>query len=67
MRNPCLKKNPFMSMWLSGANAAAGKTRMAGTAEVRRQQAAAVKLTTAMLMSAWGLPTKPTRRRIKRS
>ena len=29
MANPWLKKNPFMSMWLSGANAAVGRARSA--------------------------------------
>ena len=29
MKNPWLKKNPFMSMWLSGANAITGKARSA--------------------------------------
>ena len=28
MRNPWLKKNPFLSMWLSGANAIAGSARI---------------------------------------
>jgi hypothetical protein len=27
MKNPWLKKNPFMSMWLSGANSVAGSAR----------------------------------------
>ena len=35
MFNPWLKKNPFMSMWLSGANAVAGKARSAGAAEAK--------------------------------
>jgi hypothetical protein len=36
--NPWTKKNPLMSMWLSGANALAGRARSAGTAEVNRQR-----------------------------
>ncbi len=36
-------KNPFMSMWLSAANRAAGMGRAFWTAEARRQQAAFVK------------------------
>ena len=35
MANPWLKKNPFMSMWLSGANAAAGRARVRATAQTR--------------------------------
>ena len=38
MANPWTKKNPLMSLWLSGANAVAGKARSAGTAEAKRQQ-----------------------------
>ena len=30
MANPWTKKNPLLSMWLSGANAVAGKARSAG-------------------------------------
>jgi hypothetical protein len=41
--NPWTKKNPLLSMWLSGANAVAGKARSAGTAEVRRQQTGLAK------------------------
>ncbi len=37
MKNPWTKKNPFMSMWLSGANAVAGSARARMTAEARRQ------------------------------
>ena len=37
MSNPWLKKNPFMSMWLSSANRIAGSLRGQATAEVKRQ------------------------------
>jgi len=40
MKNPWMKKNPLMSMWLSGANAVAGSVRQRITAESRRQRAA---------------------------
>ena len=36
-------KNPFLSMWLSGANSAAGAARGFWTAEMRRQQKAMMK------------------------
>jgi hypothetical protein len=39
MRNPWLKKNPFLSMWLSGANAVLGSARSRATAEGKRQAA----------------------------
>lgn len=41
MSNPWLKKNPFMSMWLSTANRMAGSIRGQATAEARRQVKAA--------------------------
>lgn len=46
MQNPWLKKNPLMSMWLSGANRIAGTIRGHATAEARRQINAAVTKTT---------------------
>jgi hypothetical protein len=36
-------KNPWLSMWLSGANSAAGAARGFWTAEMRRQQKAVMK------------------------
>ena len=42
MPNPWLKKNPFMSMWLSGANRLAGTVRGQATAQAKRQVSAAV-------------------------
>lgn len=36
-------KNPFMSMWLSAANRAAGTARGMWSAEAKRQQTAATK------------------------
>ena len=37
MKNPWLKKNPFLSMWLSGTNAAASHVRSKAAAEASRQ------------------------------
>ena len=42
MKNPWGKKNPFLSMWLSGANAIAGAARSRVTAEAKRQTSAAI-------------------------
>jgi len=42
MSNPWLKKNPFMSMWLSEANRLAGTMRGQATAQARRQVSEAV-------------------------
>jgi hypothetical protein len=54
-----LMKNPFMSMWLSAANKAAGTARGMWLAEARRQQTAAAKEMT----KAAGLGTGATRRK----
>ncbi len=43
MKNPWLKKNPLLSMWLSGANAAAGQARGQIAAAAARQQTALQK------------------------
>lgn len=37
MKNPWLKKNPFMSMWLSGANKVMGSARGQATATLKRE------------------------------
>ncbi len=37
MKNPWLKKNPFMSRWLSGANKVAGAARGLAAAAVKRE------------------------------
>ena len=42
MSNPWLKKNPFMSMWLSTANRVAGTLRGHATAQATRQVKAAL-------------------------
>ena len=42
MANPWLKKNPFMSMWLSTANRVAGSLRAKATAQAKRQVKAAI-------------------------
>jgi hypothetical protein len=42
MANPWLKKNPFMSMWLSTANRIAGTLRGHATVQARRQVKAAI-------------------------
>ncbi len=37
MSNPWLKKNPFMSMWLTGAHRVAGSARAQVSAQARRK------------------------------
>ncbi|RZL38129.1 MAG: hypothetical protein EOP35_06600 [Rubrivivax sp.] len=53
MSNPWLKKNPFMSMWLSAANSAAGTARGHATAAVKRQSQATVTQATNDVMNFW--------------
>jgi hypothetical protein len=61
--NPWTKKNPLMSMWLSGANALAGRARSAGTAEMSRQRASLAKRAARFWSGAWLAAAKPKRRR----
>ena len=56
--DPVDEKEPLLSMWLSGANALAGRARSAGTAEAKRQQTSLAKQAT-RLWSAWLPDTKP--------
>jgi len=53
MSNPWLKKNPFMSMWLSGANAVANSARGRIAAEARRQSGTAITKATQDMVSFW--------------
>lgn len=67
MANPWTKKNPFMSLWLSGANAVAGKARVRTTAAAKRTQTAltrkAMGAWTDALTASWLSPGKPRRRK----
>ena len=47
MSNPWLKKNPFMSIWLSGANKVMGSARGEATAAVKREASKAGAAVTA--------------------
>jgi hypothetical protein len=58
MKNPWTKKNPFLSMWLSGANAVAGSARGHATAAAKRG-------TTAFWTAALALP-KPAKKKTRR-
>lgn len=53
MRNPWLKKNPLMSLWLSGANAMAIAIHGQATAQIKRQAVRTVTSATDNLLSAW--------------
>jgi len=68
MKNPWGKKNPFLSMWLSGANAAAGAARGRVTAEAKRQASTAVSKSAREITEAWtsALTGKPPAKRRRR-
>jgi hypothetical protein len=62
MPTPWLKKNPFMSMWLSSANRMAGTLRGQATGKAKQQISAAVtKATNENLKTLFGgtAPTGP--------
>lgn len=65
MRNPWLKKNPLLSMWLSGANTVMSHARV----QARRASTTAAKKATrdavTLWTSAW-MPAPPKPRRRKR-
>lgn len=63
MASPWLKKNPFLSMWLSGAHALTGKAKAAGAAEAGRQRTKATKQATKFWTDAWLDALDPNRRR----
>ena len=67
MRNPWLRKNPWLSMWMSGANAVLGAARGRAAAEARRQ-ASIIAATSARQVAAYwtqatSLPRKKKRTR----
>ncbi|MDR5739743.1 MULTISPECIES: hypothetical protein [unclassified Caballeronia] len=65
MKNPWTRKNPYLGMWLSGANAVAGSARGHATAAVKRQARKQMKdfWTAALTPLA---PPKSTRRKKRR-
>ena len=63
MKNPWLKKNPLMSMWLSSTNAGAGRARRIASAEISKQQSDLSKHIVRFWTGAWQSAVKPKRRR----
>jgi len=68
MKNPWTKKNPFMSMWLSGANSIVGAARGRATAEAKRQTSKAMNQSARQIAGFWtgswmAPPPKKRRRR----
>lgn len=66
MSNPWLKKNPFMSLWLSAANRAAGSMRAQATSQVKRQVKAAVTEATRENLKLWSDGAKPAAAKARR-
>ena len=69
MTNPWLKKNPFMSLWLSGANTVAGSMRGRAAVQAKRQAAAAMTNATRDILSFWTgvlVPSPPVKRKKRR-
>lgn len=62
MTNPWTKKNPLMSMWLSGANKAAGQARGHVKAEASKQTVALTQQAVRFWTSAWSATAKSTRK-----
>ena len=64
--NPWTKKNPALSLWLSGANAMFGAARAHGTAAMHRHTALMMAEGTRQVMrfwtGAWMAPTAPVKR-----
>ena len=71
MKNPWLKKNPLMSLWLSGAHKVAGAARGQAAAAVKREATRATKDAvtegTRQVLDFWGgardAATKPKARK----
>lgn len=67
MRHPFLKKNPLLSLWLSGANAVVGSARGKAATQARRHaNAAAAKATrdaVDLWLGVWFAKPPPRRRR----
>ena len=63
MSNPWTKKNPLLSLWLSGANAVIGKARGHSAAAMKRQQTALTRQAGRFWTDSWLAALTPKRRR----
>ena len=59
MSNPFLKKNPFMSLWLSGAHSLAGTMRGHATAQAKRYAANTLTKATQDMFDVWTNALRP--------
>lgn len=68
MAQPWLKKNPFMSLWLSGANAVTGSLRGRAVGQAKREAATAMTKATQDIFGFWtaGLVTPPATKRARK-
>lgn len=66
MPNPWLKKNPFMSIWLSAANRVSGSLRGQAVAQVKHQVNAAVTKAARENLGPASLSAKPAAAKTKR-
>jgi len=66
MSNPWLKKNPFMSMWLSGASSVANSARARIAVEAKRQTRTAVTNATDDMFAAWTGSSRPAKSKRKK-
>jgi hypothetical protein len=53
VKNPWLKKNPLLSLWLSGANSVAGSIRSRATSEAHRQTARMIADGQRQMLAFW--------------
>jgi hypothetical protein len=66
-KNPWTKKNPFMSMWLSGANKMMGAARGQMTAAAKRQGSQVEAEMTRQIVDFWtGGAATPKKRKSRR-
>lgn len=68
MKNPWTKKNPWMSIWLSSANRAAGSARSRATAQGKRQAADLMTQSMRQVTDFWtGMLLPPAPRKKKKT
>jgi hypothetical protein len=66
MRNPWLTRNPWLSVWLSGANTVFGAARAQAQRNANRMMADSVTRAVGAWSAALPSSAKPARKRMKR-
>ena len=59
MKNPWLSRNPFLSLWLSGANRVLGAAQGHTKNYARRQQGAVMNEASRAMLEFWLGPARP--------